>query len=236
VVFHFEQHWQRLAESAQGLDFSLPFTQEQCRYWTLQMIQRSSWPDAILRLSVHWLNNGSGAIVFMLRPFKAYPAALYKKGVTLASAVPRRWSVKAQDSRLKASQYTNGVLAVLDNLGSDTRELIFLNQDGYVAEGSVSNIFIVKGKQLLTPCAASGILKGVTRDVVIALAKKRGLKVSETFLTRHEIYTAQECFMTNTSSEVLPVVRVDARTIGDGKPGPVARNLRNDFYRSLQKK
>ena len=196
--------------------------------------------DSILRLSVHWDNSltddvrcASGAVVFIVRKFKSYPERIYRRGVSLTTAVPKRWHLKAQDSRIKASQYVPGVLAVLDNLQHSGRELIFLNQDGMAAEGAVSNIFIVRGKRVLTPCAGSGILRGVTRDTVIGLAAKRGFHVQETFLTRHEIYTAGECFMTNTSSEILPVVSVDERKIGTGKPGPVAKVLRDDFKKAV---
>ena len=202
------------------------------------MIRESGFPDSVLRLSVHWDPSTplgvAGVVLFIIRKFKSYPEEIYRKGVALKSAVPRRWSLKAQDSRIKASQYVNGVLAALDQTSSAAREMVFLSQDGYVAEGSVSNIFIVKGKRVLTPCVGSGILKGVTRDVVIELAKKRGFEVAETFLTRHEIYAADECFMTNTSSEVLPVVNVDGRGIGSGRPGAAAKILRRDFKKAVR--
>ena len=108
-------------------------------------------------------------------------------------------------------------------------EFLFFGPEGTLAEGTVSNVFIVKRKCLLTPSVASGILKGVTRDLVLSLAKERGWPVAETPLTRHDLYTADECFLTNTSSEVLPVVAVDGRSIGDGRPGPLTRALRRDF-------
>ena len=236
-VFCWREHWKRLLESAHALGQIFVFSEGDARKWIARLIQESGFRDSVLRFSVHWEPSASlgvsGAIVLMFREFKAYPEEIYRKGVTLRTGVPRRWNLKAQDSRIKVSQYTNGVLAVLDHLGTKARELIFLNQDGYVAEGSVSNLFIVNGKRILTPCVGSGILKGVTHDVVIGLARRRGWQVTETFLTRHEIYTAEECFMTNTSSEVLPVVEVDGRSIGNGKPGPVAKILRSDFKKAV---
>ena len=149
--------------------------------------------------------------------------------MALRSTVGRRPSPRAQDPQIKCSQYVGGVLAMLDGSSREPHELLFFGPGGTVAEGTVSNIFIVKEKSLLTPSVGSGILRGVTRAFVLELARKRGLRVVETTLTRHDLYTADECFLTNTSSEVLPVVRVDARCIGDGSPGPITRALGEDF-------
>ena len=182
----------------------------------------------------------------LIREFESYPLRFYEKGVSLKTAVSRRWTPKAQDPQIKASQFMNGVLAILDEAGNDVETPacrtgrqraaslpLFLGPLGTVAEGTVSNIFIVKEKRLLTPSVASGILRGVTRDVVLDLAVKRRLEVAETFLTRHEIYSADECFITNTSSEILPVTRVDNRQIGNGRPGPVTRTLAKDFKKLI---
>lgn len=128
-----------------------------------------------------------------------------------------------------------GVLAVIDRMNNGFHELVFLNQNGMVAEGTTSNIFMVKEKRILTPSTGSGILKGVTRDVVIGLAVQRGLELWETHLTRHEFYNAEECFLTNTSSEILPAVSFDGRAIGNGVPGPVTELLRRDFKRALKR-
>ena len=146
----------------------------------------------------------------------------------------------------------SGVLAALDGRRPAPHEFIFMNEAGVVAEGSVSNLFIVnhaldtrlrisqvkggvKAKRLLTPAARSGILRGVTRGTVIDLAKKRGLSVAETLLTRHDIYSAEECFMANTSSEVLPVVSVDGRDIAAGKPGVITQTLAQDFKKYVHR-
>ena len=128
-----------------------------------------------------------------------------------------------------------GILALIDRMNNGFHELVFLNQNGLVAEGTTSNIFIVKEKRILTPSIGSGILRGVTRDVVIGLAVQRGLEIRETQLTRHEFYSAEECFLTNTSSEILPVVCFDGRTIGNGAPGPVTELLRRDFKKALKR-
>ena len=166
----------------------------------------------------------------IIREFEGHPASWYEKGVTLTTSVVRRPFLKAQESQVKASQYVNGVLAYLDRGNSKDHELIFLDTNLQVAEGTVSNIFAVgHPKRLLTPPASSGILRGVTRGFVMMLAKKAGMDVEETPLTRHDLYNAAECFMTNTSSEILPVVCMDGRKVGNGKPGHISKRLLREF-------
>lgn len=211
----------------------LPAGIDEILLWLGESLGESGFLDAILRFSIHWKNPEAGEWVVMIREFKSHPVEWYEKGVDLKTTVLRRGGSKAQDSQIKASSFVSGVMAYLD-ASRPSHEFIFLGSCGTVAEGTVSNIFIVKQKRLLTPSPASGILRGVTRALVMGLAQKRELEVSETFLTRHEIYSADECFMTNTSSEVLPVVSVDGRTIGDGKPGPVTVILSEDFKKETR--
>ena len=177
---------------------------------------------------MHWAAD-EGRFVLFIKEFAGHPASWYRDGVALRTAVPRRWTLRAQDPQVKSSQYVSGILATLDQAGSGAHELLFFGSGGTVAEGTISNLFAVKGKSLLTPSVASGILKGVTRGIVIGLARKRGFTVRETELTRHQFYSADECFLTNTSSEVLPVTTIDGRMVGNGKPGPLTRKLGDDF-------
>ena len=228
-IFLAEEHALRLSESCAALGHALPLGQSGLKRWLEQSVRQSGFPDATLRVSVHWAPGGGGELLLFVREFGSHPKAWYEKGVALRTAVGRRPTLKAQDPQIKASQYVCGVLASLDRGELPAHELLFLGPLGTVAEGAVSNIFIVKEKCVLTPSVGSGILKGVTRGFVIELALKRGLRVTETPLSRHQIYTADECFITNTSSEVLPVVRVDGRTIGAGHPGPLTQKLAEDF-------
>jgi branched-chain amino acid aminotransferase len=227
-IFRGQEHLSRLSESCAALGRELPLGKKSIKLWLEASLRKSGFPDATLRLSVHWRSRAQGELVLFVREFQPHPSAWYEKGVALRTAVGRRPTLKAQDPQIKSSQYVCSVLALLDHPGV-TQELLFLGPLGTVAEGSVSNIFIVKEKSLLTPSVGSGILKGVTRGFVMDLARKRGYTVRECPLTRHEIYTAEECFVTNTSSEVLPVVRVDERVIGSGWPGPVTQKLAKDF-------
>lgn len=226
-VFCRGKHLERLTESCLALNEPLPLSVRELERWLDGALRESGHADALLRLAVHWDGAGAGRLVLFIRPFKSHPKEWHEKGVELRAAVPLRFSARAQSPQIKASQYVNGVLASLD--APQVHESLFFGPAGTVAEGTVSNLFLVKGKWLLTPSVASGILKGVTRDLVIALAEKRGWPVRQTGLTRHEFYTADECFLTNTSSEVLPVVKLDGRVIGTGRPGPRTRILAGDF-------
>ena len=230
-IFRSREPLIRLSESCAALGRALPMEKKTLIRWLEASVRSSGTPEATLRLSVHWRARGDGELLLFVREFRAHPREWYEKGVALRTAVGRRPTLKAQDPQIKVSQYVCGVLASLDRGELPAHELLFLGPLGTLAEGMVSNVFIVKEKTLLTPSVGSGILKGVTRGVVMDLARKRSWKVVERPLTRHEVYTADECFITNTSSEVLPVVRIDARVIGSGRPGPVTQALAEDFRR-----
>ena len=230
-IFRLPDHLERLGESCKSIAMPLPLTAETVETWIHASLKNCGLKDALLRLAVHWPDDSceTGQLALYLRPFKSHPTQWYRDGVSLKTATRRRFDFKAQDPQIKASQFMNGVLAILDEKGTSAHELLFFGPRGTVAEGTVSNIFIVKRKCLLTPAVSSGILRGVTRAVVMELARKRGLEVVETLLTRHELYNADECFMTNTSSEVLPVTSIDGRRIAFGKPGPVTKILASEF-------
>jgi branched-chain amino acid aminotransferase len=233
TIFCLGEHLKRLEDSCRAIGEALPFPRKELSAWLGSCLKEAGHKDASLRISVHQ-ESGNGRLVLFITPFSGHPRQWYETGVALRTAVSRRWTLKAQDPQVKSSQYVSGVLAFLDKGDLAAHELLFFGSGGGVAEGTVSNVFAVKGKTLLTPSVASGILRGVTRQIVIGLAKKAGLKARETELTRHEFYSADECFLTNTSSEVLPVTKLDGRSIGTGIPGPVTRRLAQDFKKSIR--
>jgi branched-chain amino acid aminotransferase len=235
-IFRLEEHLERLSESCRGVSCSLPLESAAMGRWIEGRSRESGLKDAVLRFSVHWISESQGIFVIIIREFRSCPAEWYRKGIGLRTVVSRRWTLRAQDAQIKGSQYVSGVLAHLDQKNPKPHELVFLGQGGYLAEGTVSNLFLVKRKSLLTPSVASGILRGVTRGFVIELAQKRRLKIDEAALTRHELYNADECFITNTSSEILPAVSVDGRPIGNGRPGPISQSLLRDFRRHVRSK
>lgn len=235
-IFGLDEHLIRLHDSCRAIGKTLNLSVSELKKWCCETLKNSGFADSLFRLSVHWENEKKGHLVAIIKEFEPYPPEFYEKGICIQTAVQRRWTLRAQDAQTKTSQFMNGVLAVLDRGEKAVNELIFLAQTGFVTEGTVSNIFIlassygrVKEKRLLTPSVSSGILRGVTRASAIELAEKRGWKCAETYLTRHEIYNAQECFLTSTLSEILPVVKVDGRQIGSGKPGIVTQTLLKDF-------
>ena len=233
--FRFDEHCSRLTESCHSLARPFPEGRRVIQTWIAACHKETGLENALLRLAVYWkAETSEGEWVLSLTPFERHPDCWYEKGVELVSSVLRRPSAKAQDPQIKSSQYVTGVLAHMDKKGGP-HEIILFSPPGTAAEGTVANIFIVKENSLLTPHAASGILRGVTRDTAMALARQNAVTVKETFLTRHELYTADECFMTNTSSEILPVVKVDKRLIGDGVPGDVTGQLRAAFKKEILK-
>lgn len=232
-IFRLDEHLSRWAESCQGIGRQIGVSPVELKKWCLASVQESLFSDAILRLSAHWENEKKGHLAAIVKPFEPFPDRFYEEGIRIQTAVQRRWTLRAQDPQAKTSQFMSGVLAVLDRGEKEVNELIFLAQTGFVTEGTVSNIFIFRKKRLLTPSVSSGILRGVTRGAVMELAAERGWNCVETCLTRHELYNADECFLTSTLSEILPVVDIDGRRIGSGRPGPVTQTLLGDFRKKI---
>ena len=154
-----------------------------------------------------------------------YPDELYQKGLAIVTVSVARNHPAALSPRIKSLNYLNNILAKIEGIQAGCIEALMLNHKGEIAECTGDNIFLVRQGRVLTPPIDAGILEGVTRDVVIGLAGEMGVEVRETPLTKHDVYIADECFLTGTAAEVVPVVTVDSRTIGDGVPGPIAHEL-----------
>lgn len=221
-------------ESCRGLGYVFPWSEAEIKDWLDRCIEDSGQGNSLLRVALHNAPKNDPRLVIYLRPFSSHSEEWYKNGIPMVTSSVRRGPLKAQNSQLKVSQYVNGVLAMLDMGENKLYEILFMGTDDTIAEGSTSNVFVVKENVVLTPKVASGILKGVTREFVLRLIRESGLSVKETFLTRHDLYSADECFITNTSSEVLPVTEIDGRKIGEGMPGHVAKNLRKKFQEQLK--
>jgi branched-chain amino acid aminotransferase len=174
-------------------------------------------------------------MIIVTQPFKDYPVAFYKNGVAVAVVSTRRNHPLAISPVIKSTNFLNNILAKIESLKSGAYEGIMLNWEGDVAEGTISNIFTVKHGVLYTPSLDTGILEGVTRDLVLHLARKDRIPAKETRLKQHDLTSADECFITNTTVEVLPVTRVDGNVIGNGRPGPVTTALRETYRREVAK-
>jgi branched-chain amino acid aminotransferase len=173
----------------------------------------------------------SPTVFIITDKIELYPPELYENGLEIITAATMRNHPNAVNPRLKSLNYLNNILAKIEAIDAGTLEAVMLNHQGFVAECTGDNLFIVRDGVLFTPPISAGILEGITRDEIIAIAEDFGIKVREENLTRHDLYVADECFLTGTAAEVVPVVRIDKRTIGDGHPGPVTKRLLEEFHR-----
>ncbi len=242
-VFQLEEHLRRLDYSSRAIALELPMSLEQIQEGVLESIRQNNLRDGYVRLVV---TRGCGdlglspllcpkaTIIIIASTITLYPSEKYEHGLEVVTCATRRISHGALSPMVKSLNYLNNVLAKLEALRAGAGEGIMLNEQGYVAECTGDNLFLVRNGKLTTPPISSGALAGVTREVVIELAKKEGIEVSEPNLTRYDVFTADECFLTGTAAEVIPVVRADHRPIGDGKPGPVTRRLIELFHELTQ--
>jgi len=239
-VFRLKEHIRRLFDSANGIRLAIPMTPEELAGAITGTLEANGLKDAYIRVVV---TRGVGTLgldpnrcqsptVFIITDrIELYPPELYENGLEIITAATMRNHPNAVNPRLKSLNYLNNILAKIEAIDAGTLEAVMLNHQGFVAECTGDNLFIVRDGVLFTPPIAAGILEGITRDEIIAIAEDFGIKVREENLTRHDLYVADECFLTGTAAEVVPVVRIDKRTIGDGHPGPVTRRLLEEFHR-----
>jgi len=168
-------------------------------------------------------------VIIIVDKIKLYDEKLYKEGISVVTAATRRVSHDMFSPLVKSLNYLNNILAKMEANQAGCAESLMLNAQGLVAECSADNIFIVKNGELLTPAPDQGILLGVTRAAAIEIARKLGITVRELQLTRHDIFVADECFLTGTGAELVPVISLDERKIGDGRPGPITGKLLKEF-------
>jgi len=239
-VFRLKEHIRRLFDSANGIRLAIPMTPEELAGAITGTLEANGLKDAYIRVVV---TRGVGTLgldpnrcqsptVFIITDrIELYPPELYENGLEIITAATMRNHPNAVNPRLKSLNYLNNILAKIEAIDAGTLEAVMLNHQGFVAECTGDNLFIVRDGVLFTPPISAGILEGITRDEIIAIAEDFGIKVREENLTRHDLYVADECFLTGTAAEVVPVVRIDKRTIGDGHPGPVTKRLLEEFHR-----
>ncbi|MGW2986481.1 branched-chain amino acid transaminase [Streptomyces goshikiensis] len=239
VAFRLSDHLDRLARSAAVYNVQLPYSTEQLARACADVVRANGLGDCYLRPIV-FLGEGPNPLRAPLRtavipsehgPLNGHPA---NRGVTAHISSFQRITANSLPPAAKATgQYLNAFLAQSEAIRSGCDEAIMLNPDGYVADGWVHNVFIVRGGVLATPPTTSGALSGITRDSVMALAAARGVRVVEENLVRSDLYLAQECFLTGTAAGIVPVVSVDGRRIGTGEPGELTGLLTADLHRAI---
>ena len=238
-VFRLQEHLDRLWQSALAICLEIPMTKAAIAEAVNETLDRNGLTDAYIRLVI---TRGSGTlgldpnrcshpqVIIITDHIAMYPAEYYENGLSIVTASTIRNHSAALSPRIKSLNYLNNIMAKVEGLNAGCIEALMLNTRGEVAECTADNIFLVRGGDVYTPPLDAGILDGITRQVVIQLARNDGLVVHESTLTRHDVYIADECFLTGSGAEVIPVVRVDDRTIGDGRPGPVTRDLMRLFH------
>jgi branched-chain amino acid aminotransferase len=229
-----DEHVDRLFDSAKVIALNIGMTKEQMKQATVETCRANGMKNGYLR---HVVTRGTGTlglnpylckqaqVIIIAADIQLYPAELYEKGMRIITAGTIRNMAEAVNPRVKSLNYLNNIMAKIEAINAGVMECLMLNAQGYVAEASGDNIFIIKGNRLMTPPPWCGGLEGITRDKVMQLARELGMEVQETVMTRYEIWTADEAFLTGTAAEVIAVVELDKRLIGDGTPGPITRKL-----------
>ena len=240
-VFKLKEHIDRLFKSAKAILLTIPLSHEEMMRAVVETCRRNKLRDGYVRLVV---TRGVGtlglnpnrcinpSVIIIAGKIQLYPEELYRKGLEIITVPTVRNLHSALNPAIKSLNYLNNILAKIEAMNGGCEEAVMLNAEGFVSECTGDNIFIVNGNKLQTPPLSAGALYGITREVVMQLAEEAGLVVSEPNLTRYDLFNADECFLSGTGAELIPVVKIDGRQVGPGRPGPVTGRLIT-AYRSL---
>jgi branched-chain amino acid aminotransferase len=238
-IFELQAHINRLYESARVIRLDVPMSKDKLSAAVEQTTAANNVIDGYIRLVVtrgvgtlglNPFTCEQGTIFIIADNIQLYPEELYEKGMRIISATTMRSHPLSLPPQVKSLNYLNNILAKIEALDNDVPEAIMYNHQGYVAEATGDNVFTVKNNVIYTPPVEAGMLGGITRGVVIKLAGKEKIQVVEKNLTRFDLYVCDELFLTGTAAEVIGVVEIDGRCIGDGKPGPITKILRKKFF------
>jgi len=245
LVFKLKEHIVRLFESAHSIMLKIPFTQEQMINAVVAVLRKNNLDNAYIRLIVtRGIGDlgldprkcrGGASIIIIADKIALYSGRFYKEGLEIITVPTVKNLPEALNPQIKSLNYLNNIMAKIEAINCGYDEAIMIDSLGYVAECTGDNIFIVKNNELYTPPQCMGTLRGITRDAVLEIALNSQIDVHEHVLTRHEVYNADECFLTGTAAEIIPVVKVDGRVIGIGKPGKFTREMIKKF-KALTKK
>lgn len=242
-VFRWEEHMERLYKSASAIAMTIPLDRAKLTEALIETIRRNNLTDGYIRLVI---TRGKGdlglspwncpkpTIIIIAAKIKLYSEDSYANGLKVVTCATRRIAHGALSPMVKSLNYLNNIMAKIEASHAGAGEGLMLNEQGLVAECTGDNIFLVSGGKITTPPISSGALAGVTRAVAIEIANEFEIEVTEPQMTRYDIYTADECFLTGTAAEIIPAVELDSRAIGSGKPGPVTRRLMARFHELTQ--
>lgn len=242
-VFRLDEHIDRLYDSAKAIHLTIPISKPEMEAAVLETIRANDLHDGYIRLVITRGVGGLGlspyrcekaSVIVIASTIALYDPEVYQKGLKLVTCSTRRPSHDTLSPAVKSLNYLSNVMAKIEAIAGDADEGVMLNAAGYVAECTGDNIFVVKNGVIYTPPVHAGALNGITRKVVIELAQARGFELVETEMSRYELYTADELFLTGTAAEVVPVRVYDERVIGNGDPGPITRQLLADFVEITQ--
>jgi branched-chain amino acid aminotransferase len=238
-IFRLGAHIERLYTSAQALALSIPLTRDELTAAVREAVRRNQCEDGYIRLVV---TRGAGelgidptscpkpSVIIIVTDVRVYARDLYATGVNVITSATRQVSHESVDPRVKSLNYLKNILAKIDAQHAGAQEAILLNAEGFIAECTADNLFVVKAGRLLTPSPQDGALEGITRGTILQLAAEARIAASEARLTRFDVYTADEVFLTGTGAELMPVAEVDGRRIGDATSRPITRRLTDAFH------
>ena len=238
-VFKLKEHIDRLFCSAKAILLKIPMKHSEIVETVLETCRRNKLRNAYIRLLV---TRGIGtlglnpkkcknpSVIVIVGKIQLYPPEFYERGLEIITVPTVRNLHSALNPAVKSLNYLNNILAKIEANNGGCEEAIMLNSEGFVAECTGDNIFMAKGSKLATPPLAAGALYGITRGVVMDLARENGMTVAEDNLTRYDLFNADECFLTGTGAELIPVVKIDGRVVGTGRPGPITRKLVKKYH------
>jgi len=241
-IFRLDEHLERLEYSAKAILLDLPLTREEWKKATCETCRANGLTDAYIRLVVTrgvgdlglapWLCAKPSYFIIASR-ISLYPQEHYDKGLSIVTVPTRRIGPGALPPTIKSLNYLNNILAKIEARQFGALEAIMLNEQGYVAECTADNVFFIHKGAIVTPAASHGALKGITRSTIFDIAQELGIAIREADVTRYDLWCADECFLTGSGAEVIPVVKLDGREIGPGRPGPVTRRVMEAFRRRV---
>jgi branched-chain amino acid aminotransferase len=238
-VFKLKEHVERLFYSAKAILLQIPMSPEKVAAAVLESCRANKLRDGYIRLVVtrgvgnlglNPRNCKNPSVIIIADKIQVYPPELYARGMEIVTVPTVRNLHSAVNPAIKSLNYLNNILAKIEANNAGVEEAVMLNAEGFVSECTADNLFIIKKGDLFTPPLSAGALYGITRQTVIELAQQSGIKVSEPNLTRYDLFNADECFLTGTGAEIMPVIKIDGRVIGAGKPGKITQALVEDYH------